>query len=112
VLVALLGDAEVVAVDEPIAPTWPQELDARPNPARTGATVRFSVPAAGSFVLRIFDASGRLVRSTAGEQGLGGSGSWYWDGTDAHGRAVAPGAYYYEFATGARSVARKLVLLP
>ncbi len=45
--------------------------------------------------------------------GLAGQGvnEAYWDGTDAVGRAVAGGVYFYRLVTGETEKARKMVVI-
>jgi hypothetical protein len=112
VIVALLrDDTDLVGVGEAgiAPPTF--GLQASPNPAAAGANIRFTLPADGLFTLRIFDAAGRLMRSTSSAQGFPGRNVWFWDGRDARGRAVAGGAYFYELSAGGRTERRKLIIL-
>jgi hypothetical protein len=111
VIVALLRETDLVGVGETgvAPPTF--ELQAFPNPAAARANIRFTLPADGLFTLRIFDAAGRLMRSTSSTQGFSGLNVWLWDGRDANGRAVASGAYFYELSAGGKTERRKLILL-
>lgn len=86
--------------------TW---LEARPNPARR--QVRFQVasgPGAAATELRIFDATGRCVRTLRAIR-PGGSSSLVWDGCDMSGRML-PGGVYFCRAGGQRD-AVELVLM-
>jgi hypothetical protein len=53
--------------------------------------------------LRIFDAAGRLMRSMLSSRDLAGPNTWFWDGRDTSGRAVASGAYFYELSAGGKT---------
>jgi len=76
---------------------------ATPNP--TAGLMRFTyvIPLAGQdtySALRIYDASGRLVRNL--EDGVPSPGMYEasWDGKDAMGHSVASGNYYYALERG------------
>jgi hypothetical protein len=64
------------------------------NPSRSGTRISYVLPAETSADLRIFDASGRLVRSIASGRMAAGSHSVVWDGADAAGRVVPSGRYF------------------
>jgi hypothetical protein len=89
------------AVVEPRLPGTVYAVKATPNPFT--ASVRFSPPGSGNWSMRIFDNSGRRVRT------LTGSGSLTWNGRDETGASVAPGVYFAR-ATGSGSQTR-LVLV-
>jgi hypothetical protein len=83
-------------------------FEAIPNPARR--QVRFQVesgPGATPIVLRIFDATGRCVR-TLRPSGPGAT-ALIWDGNDEHGRARPGGVYFCR--VGGQRDAVELVLL-
>ena len=70
------------------------------------------MPAAGGYVqLRVFDASGRLVRTLV--DGFRGAGRQRakWDGRDASGNAASSGIYFYLLEAVGFSESRKMVLL-
>jgi hypothetical protein len=70
-----------------------------PNPAPVGrgVTIRLRRAMAQASAVRLFDASGRWVRTL--QDGPDAPGQWYWDGRDARGASVAPGLYVYELRT-------------
>jgi len=71
---------------------------AYPNPARSTVSIRFAIDKEGSVTIRIYDVTGRQVR-TAMLNLPAGEKSWTWDGRDAEGRFVRPGAYFYNVQT-------------
>ena len=81
---------------ESTAPSPAQALLCSPNPSFAGSPVRIALPARDGRV-RIYDASGRLVREVASA-----SGEALWDGTDSHGNETAPGAYFLSLREDAR----------
>ena len=83
----LLGTAEeqlLVGVSPEEAPR-PAPLLARPNPFRAG----IEIEAEEGGTVEVFDVRGRRLQRLH----LAG-GRVYWDGQDASGRPVAPGAYF------------------
>jgi len=82
-----------------------------PNPAAWRTNLRFTLPEARAITLRVFDVSGRALRTlAAGRFGAGGH-TISWDGRDDQGRRVAPGPYFVRLADGTRDLARKLTLV-
>jgi FlgD Ig-like domain len=83
----------------------------RPNPARSGAWIQYSVRGSGPVKLDVFDAGGRHVATL--EAGLPGPGSHtvWWGGTDDVGRSVVSGIYWYRVQEGSNSIIRKMVLV-
>jgi hypothetical protein len=77
-------------------------LRAYPNPFRS--TVALSVNATGPASARIFDNTGRAVRT------LKSNSSLTWDGRDDSGRTVAPGIYFCRVASGTAEAQTKVVL--
>jgi hypothetical protein len=65
-----------------------------PNPFRSQTTLRYELPAQMPVSLKVFDASGRLVRTLL--DGTKGAGAWTltWDGRDDAGRILPSGTYF------------------
>jgi hypothetical protein len=84
---------------------------ALPNPARDGATFLFSLPQAASVRLRIFDASGRLVRGIDPGTLEAGRHVAAWDGRDAAGARVGAGVYFARFDALGRRFVRRFTLV-
>jgi hypothetical protein len=91
------------------------QLAASPNPFRGSLRIslgRLSTGVLEHFSLRIFDASGRLVRSLPVPQSLAPSPySLFWDGRDQSGREVAAGVYVCRVQAKAPAPALRLVKL-
>jgi len=83
----------------------------RPNPFNPQTTIRFSVPEKEAVSLRVFDVTGRLVRTLVAGNLRAGTYSVAWDGRNERGREVASGVYFYRLEAGARVKAKKMVLL-
>lgn len=117
VLALFMGDGVIAVYDGLLAMTSVRTSDERtggsfvrpyPNPASGSVSIRFArtAPAPGS--LRIYDLTGRLVRSLVlGEA----AGSTVWDGTDSSGRDVAPGVYFLRLTNGARDETARLIFV-
>jgi hypothetical protein len=82
-----------------------------PNPFNPSTRIRFSLPARTRVLLRVYDVSGRLVRTLVEGVMDEGTKSVVWNGRNNEGRAVNSGVYFYTLQTGEGSITRKLVLL-
>lgn len=84
---------------------------ASPNPVQGRARFAFELPAAGRAELVLHDLSGRIVRELATGWYGAGPQSVAWDGRDAAGHALAPGAYFARLATPQGVLMRRFVVL-
>ena len=108
----LLDLSDVVAAPEPLAAAPGSGFRASPNPFLERTELRFSSPAATPVTIRIFDVSGRLVRSYPNLSAAPGEGSLTWDGRDLSGRRVPAGVYFARMETaGGASRTEKLTFL-
>jgi hypothetical protein len=83
-----------------------------PNPFGAAAAIRYDVPADVSRVtLRVFDVSGRAVRTLINGAVPSGERSVTWNGADDHGNRVSPGVYFCRLEAGDRALVRKMALL-
>ena len=86
-----------------------------PNPASGSTFIDFTmVGDAGTLpvTLRVFDSSGRLVRTLFDSySGIPNGWSVRWDGLDGNGRRAGSGIYYYQLAVGEKKYSKRLVLL-
>lgn len=67
-----------------------------PNPFSSTTAIDYEVASGGNVELRIFDVSGRLVRTFANGQQPAGRHRVVWDGRDETGGSVSPGVYFYQ----------------
>lgn len=89
----------------------PRLLPVAPNPAPGGrATARFVLPRDAAVSVRIYDASGRLVRDLADGWYERGEHSVNWDGRDAGGVEVASGIYWMHLEGDGVARTRKVVV--
>jgi len=104
-------------VDEPIAYAFPNPFS---PPGHGGCTIRFSVsghPLTHDAVvdIDIYDLEGRHVKNIVKDEVYQGGFEYQkdvWDGTDASGRRVSNGVYYYVIvANGERSFVGKIAVV-
>lgn len=82
-----------------------------PNPMRESTRIDFALPAAGTISLKVYDASGRLLRTLAEGEAPAGPASRVWDGRDDAGRQVPAGIYFYRLQAGGQVLTRKLLVI-
>jgi hypothetical protein len=103
------GEGQQSASSTPI-PTKPSLTSCSPNPFQDRTQIRYALPTAGNVSLRVYDATGRTVRTLASGHQKAGSYSVTWDSRDNRGRQVPRGVYFYRLDTpGFRSVKKAVV---
>lgn len=80
-----------------------------PNPTSAATRIGFSLPSQGFVSARLFDASGRLVRTLLEGDLPAGDVSLTWDGLDDRGEPVPAGVYFSRVDCMSGSIAGKLV---
>jgi len=95
------GDSVVVSKDD---------VSAIPNPFNPSTTLRFSLTQASSTSLRIYDGSGRLVRTVMNGPLGKGQHRVEWNGKDDRGHAVATGIYMVRLNSGLKQSVARLLL--
>jgi hypothetical protein len=83
---------------------------AKPNPATNRVTIRWQVPVEADVSLRVYNTVGQLVKVLASGRTKPGAYTSVWNGTDAMGRRLANGVYFYALDNGAKRISRKVVL--
>jgi hypothetical protein len=86
-------------------------LASAPNPFRSEAAIAFSTPQAGPVSLKLYDVSGRLVRTLQEGPMPAGRHLRVWNRATDHGGPAAPGVYFAQLQSGRQILHRKLVLL-
>jgi hypothetical protein len=91
-------------------------LTVSPNPFVNTANIKCMIPVTGDELhdisLKIYDITGRLVRSFYPESSImNHESSFLWDGTDEHGRSVAGGVYFVNLDVAGERQETKVVLL-
>jgi hypothetical protein len=83
----------------------------RPNPVQGSTWITYSLAREGSVELKIFDATGRAIRTLVDDRVPPGVHQVVWDGRDDAGTPVASGVYFYRVASGDFVSSRKLMLI-
>ncbi len=103
------GEGQQAANLTPI-PAKPMLEACRPNPFRGHTQISYALPTAGNVSLRVYDITGRTVRTLASGRQKAGFYSVSWDAKDSYGRHVPYGIYFYRLDTpGFRSVKKAVV---
>lgn len=82
-----------------------------PNPVAHSARITYSIPEGGRATIRIFDVSGRLVRTLTDGYQPPGVHTVSWDGRSTAGDPVGNGLYFYQMTWKGRTEAGRLVLI-
>ena len=83
---------------------------AMPSPFQARTVLAYDLARPGRVALRIYDVSGRLVRSlVSGAVQEAGHHAVEWDGRDATGAATVAGLYFGRLEAGGESDVRRLV---
>lgn len=125
--IPLVGSGTIELVDAQISAPDGQVLDAKiagatvpdlftlsqnfPNPFNAGTMIPYSLRDDAWVRLEIVDILGRTVARPVDQFQSAGSYKYEWRGTDASGRSVASGMYFYRLAVGDRVLTKKMVLL-
>jgi flagellar hook assembly protein FlgD len=84
---------------------------AYPNPMNPTATIRYTVGVPGKVTLRVFDVTGRVIKTLVEETKTTGAYAVVWDGTNDRGEKVASGVFFYQFEAPGYQSAKKLVIV-
>ncbi len=85
-----------------------------PNPFSVVTSIHYALPsrmADGPVTLKIYNVSGRLVRTLVDASQAEGPYNVTWDGRDRHGRPVAAGIYFCRLSAAGEAVTQRMVLL-
>jgi hypothetical protein len=87
--------------------------EAEPNPANPSARIRYTIAEKGLVSLKIFDVSGRQVRTLVNEVQEPTTTGYevVWDGMTDVGQRVSSGVFFYQIDTPGFTSAKKLVIL-
>jgi hypothetical protein len=83
----------------------------RPNPFSSVTSLRLALPEPRHVSIRVYNLSGRLVRTLVDGPLRGGEHFLCWDGLDALGLRVGSGIYFIRAEAGPRRAREKVVLL-
>jgi len=82
-----------------------------PNPFNPSTTIPFSLSAAGHAGLRIYDVTGRPVRTLLDEWRPAGEQQVGWDGRNNNGMMVPSGVYFVRLTADGFAATKKMLLL-
>ena len=82
-----------------------------PNPFNPSTTISFYTSQSGVASIRVFDLSGRKVRTLIHESVNAGNSEVGWDGLNDAGSEVASGIYLYRLEINEQEQTRKMVLV-
>jgi len=83
----------------------------RPNPFNPETVIPYDAGPGGRVSIRVFDTSGRLVRTLVDAALPPGSNSVRWNGRNDRGRPVASGRYFYRLTVGKTTRTRAMTLV-
>jgi hypothetical protein len=87
------------------------QLPPTPNPTKGSTLLRFALPSAARASVRIYDVSGRIVRTLVDAPMPAGPGQITWDGRDSSAAPVAAGVYWSRVESRDASVTQKVTIL-
>ena len=82
-----------------------------PNPFNGLTVIEYSIPSASNVLLKIYDMSGKEIRTLHNGYHNSGSATIIWDGKDKNSQLVASGIYFYSMVFGRNSKVKKLTLV-
>ncbi|MBZ0268541.1 T9SS type A sorting domain-containing protein [bacterium] len=97
---------------QPAAVSVPERLEllaARPNPFSKSTDIVFRLPATSPVSVKIYDVTGRHVRTLVDRTMTPGEHRTAWDGRGSDGRPVGSGIYFYTFRSEGLSRTHRLV---
>lgn len=86
-------------------------LQNQPNPFNPTTRIEFTMERAGKATVRVFDVTGKRVRTVFSGDAKAGPNSVVWDGRDERGHSVGSGVYLYRLLSGDVVQTRKMMLL-
>ena len=85
---------------------------AKPNPTHGYAGISYTTTKTGPVSLKIYDATGRLVRTLVDNPHMpAGAKTAYWNGKDNNHQSVAAGVYFYRLIAENKMLTKKMVVV-
>lgn len=111
------GDSDILFPDvagvrqDPTAFEVARLAQNQPNPFSPPTTISFTLSRNAYVRLKVFSASGKLVRTLVDGAISLGEHTAEWDGRDDQGKPVASGVYFYQFKVAGQTQTRGMVLV-
>lgn len=105
-----LESGSVGIAEEMTTPVFTTLNEVKPNPLRGNANISFNIAKPSMTNLKIYDASGRVIKTLLSSNLASGAYNLTWNGRDDNDRAVAEGIYFYTLETESNHITKKLVL--
>jgi hypothetical protein len=113
-LIAVLGDGteQISRTIDASIPSAETTMDQNyPNPFNPATTISFNLAGRERVTLSIYTPDGTLVTRLVDDVLEAGPNQVPWDGTDASGRSVSSGIYFYRLEAGKTVVSKKMLLV-
>jgi probable HAF family extracellular repeat protein len=104
----LIPHAPVLGVDPAMSA---MELRVSPNPSRGAIGIEYASAMGGTVRIGVFDLRGRKIAGVFEADQPAGAHMAHWDGRDAAGHSVAPGAYLIRLEMAGRAITRKFAVV-
>jgi len=91
--------------------TKPRLYQNYPNPFKTQTAIRYSLPTESKVLLRIYNISGRLVKTLINQHQTSNIYSVTWDGKDNLGKTVSSGIYFYRLETDNYQTTNRAIII-
>jgi hypothetical protein len=82
-----------------------------PNPVNNGTVIAYATTQKGPVSLKLYDSSGRLIRTLIDKTQDSGRKTVYWNGKDNNNRTVSAGVYFYRLTAENKTASCKIVIV-
>jgi hypothetical protein len=97
--------------ETPFMPAATALMQNFPNPFNPSTTLVFDMVQAGHVTIKIYNVTGRLIRTLVDGRHDAGRHHVEWNGIDANGSSVPSGIYFYQMRTSGYEATRKMILV-
>ncbi|MCK9334651.1 MAG: C10 family peptidase [Candidatus Cloacimonetes bacterium] len=97
--------------EEPPLPSVTKLFGNYPNPFNPETTISFDLAEQCPVTIEVFNIKGQKVRTLVRDSYAPGHHSVVWNGTDAKGRTVSSGVYFYRMITPTNTLIHKMLLM-
>jgi FlgD Ig-like domain len=107
----LYFDAGWIGIQEQSSkPKLSAVVESKPNPFQNNTLVKYTVPVRSRVEIRVFDITGRNVKTLVNKESPAGEYSISWNGTDNTGKKQGAGIYLLKFKVNNSESVEKLIL--